>query len=175
MQNIINKLVDSRISNLLEVININYPDKFKKNEIEKELIYIKTHVKWVKEKNIKNLKLKESPEPNKINILQKKQKKQKIIQKENQCQARIWSESIINKKTEKTVNSIETKFKVDNFIDLDINEFNSKYTVGKRCSKNKLEKGKYCKLHSKHLIHGDYLENPNKELCYHFIEDGKYL
>ena len=33
----------------------------------------------------------------------------------------------------------------------------------------------YCNLHSKHLIHGDYSETPNKELCYHFIKDGKYL
>jgi hypothetical protein len=38
-----------------------------------------------------------------------------------------------------------------------------------------MEKNKYCKLHANHLIHGDYLEIPSKELCYHFIKDGKYL
>ena len=31
------------------------------------------------------------------------------------------------------------------------------------------------KLHNNHLIHGDYLESPNQELCYHFMKDGKYL
>ena len=41
--------------------------------------------------------------------------------------------------------------------------------------KNRFNDNKYCKLHSNHLIHGDYLESPNKELCYHFMKDGKYL
>jgi hypothetical protein len=174
MQNILDKLVDSRIRNLLEIISINYPDKFKKNDIGKEIIYIKKNIKWEKQNNKKKIKLKQSPEPKKQKS-QKSQKPVKIIEKEKQCQGRIWQDSILNKKTEIIVNSIETKFKVDNFNDIDLKDFNSKYIIGKRCSKNKLEKDKYCKLHSKHLIHGDYLENPNKELCYHFIKNGKYL
>ena len=75
----------------------------------------------------------------------------------------------------KKINNVEDKFKIDDFIDLDIKDFNSKYTIGTRCSKTKMQNGKYCKLHNKHLIHGDYLEIPNKELCYHFMKDGKYL
>jgi len=73
------------------------------------------------------------------------------------------------------LNNIDNKFKVDDFNDLDIDDFNSKYIIGLRCSRNKDNKNKYCKTHTKHLIHGDYLELPDKELCYHFIKDGKYL
>ena len=33
----------------------------------------------------------------------------------------------------------------------------------------------YCKLHTQHLIHGNYKDIPSQELCYHFMKDGKYL
>ena len=58
---------------------------------------------------------------------------------------------------------------------IDLKSFTDKYIIGSRCSKPKMKDYKYCKLHSNHLIHGDYLELPSKELCYHFIKDGKYL
>jgi len=44
MEVILDKIVDSRIINLLEIINKNYPNIFKKEHIEKELIYIKKHI-----------------------------------------------------------------------------------------------------------------------------------
>lgn len=76
----------------------------------------------------------------------------------------------------KKLNDIDDKFKVDDFIDIDIKAFNSKYIIGLRCSKNKKhDTNKYCKMHTKHLIHGDYLDPPNKEICYHFMKDAKYL
>ena len=54
MQNILNQIVDSRISNFLEIINNNYPNKFKKENIEKEIIYIKQHILW-EHKNFKQI------------------------------------------------------------------------------------------------------------------------
>ena len=73
------------------------------------------------------------------------------------------------------INNIETKYKVIDYKDIDLEEFTKKYIIGSRCSKSKIKENKYCKLHANHLIHGDYFEIPSKELCYHFIKDGKYL
>ena len=56
-----------------------------------------------------------------------------------------------------------------------LKSFIDKYVIGSRCLKTKCKDIQYCNLHSEHLIHGDYLEIPSKELCYHFIKDGKYL
>ena len=207
MQDILDTIVNSRILNLLEIININYPDKFNKNNIEKELNYIKEHIHWKKKDNSQTslesknkIKLKtrtklNNKANNKVNKVnnkklkfKKKTKKKeidKVIQTENniqQCSGRVWSEHIFNRKNMKKLNDIEDKFKVEDFNDLDIKEFNSKYVIGLRCSRNKIEmiddsnkNNTYCKLHSKHLIHGDYLVTPDKELCHHFIKDGKYL
>ena len=190
MQNILQKLIDSRILTILETININYPDKFAKININKEIVYIKEHIllkqqelylkKQKKKKKNKlkkiKLKLKESIQINKTETNQESnQETIQVINESIKCSGRVWSNYILNKKTMKQLNNIDEKFKVDDFIDIDIKEFNNKYIIGARCSKNKLEKEKYCKLHSKHLIHGDYLENPNKELCYHFMKDANYL
>ena len=87
----------------------------------------------------------------------------------------MWCNTIFIYNTSKSVNNIESRFKVSNYKKLNVNEFTSKYTIGMRCSKIKYNNTKYCKLHTKHLIHGDYLEKPSKELCYHFLKDGKYL
>jgi len=182
MQNILDSLVDSRIHNLLKIININYPNKFKKLEIEKELLYIKKYIFW-KTKNNKIIiqkakkanKIKKVIEFKKVKEVEIKEKLKKKLKDINQCSGRIWANYILNNKNMKQINDVEEKFKIEDFIDLDIKDFNSKYTIGKRCSKIKMQNGKYCKLHNKHLIHGDYLEIPNKELCYHFMKDGKYL
>jgi len=186
MENILNKLVETRIISILETININYPDKFPKPQINKELNYIKEHIHWKKQihNNIKKIKVKQKPKLKPKLKLKLKHKinldNESIIIKNNEidinkCSGRIWSVHIKNSKTMKKINDIDNKFKVDDFIDIDIKEFNSKYIIGSRCSKNKISNSKYCKLHYKHLIHGDYLESPNKELCYHFMKDGKYL
>jgi hypothetical protein len=182
MEKILNKLVDSRILTILETININYPNKFLKTEINNELNYIKEHIHWKKQIHNKKKKIKVKQKPklklklkNKINI-----DTTSITIKNNEidvkkCSGRIWSDDIKNSKTMVKINEIDNKFKVDDFIDIDIKEFNSKYIIGSRCSKNQISNSKYCKLHSNHLIHGDYLESPSKELCYHFMKDGKYL
>ena len=152
MQDILDKLVDSRIKNLLEIININYPDKLKKSYIEKEIVYIKEHINWQKVKSKKSLEPKKTIEPKKS-----LEPKKREINKANQCSGRIWTNQILNRKTNKKVNIIIDKFRVDDFNDLDEKEFNSKYIIGLRCSKKKANDNKYCNLHTKHLIHGDYI------------------
>ena len=188
MQTILEQLVDSRILTILEIININYPDKFVKKDIDKEIIYIKEHILWKqqelqinKEKNKKKKKIKLKLKF-KSNIQDTNQIHNQIHNQThnetndlNKCSGRVWSNYIINKINMKQLNDIDEKFKVEDFIDIDIKDFNSKYIIGSRCSKNTYNTNKYCKLHLNHLIHGDYLESPNKELCYHFIKDGKYL
>ena len=184
MQDILDKIVDSRILDLLEIININYPDKFKKSDIEKEITYIKKHIIWKEKNPLISKKILHEPKhkikfKTKLDTKLEQNKNQKIKVNTNinvnQCFGRKWSKYIYNKKSMKKINNVDDKFKVDDFIDLNIKEFNSKYIIGLRCCKNKIDKSKYCKLHTKHLIHGDYLELPNKELCYHFMKDGKYL
>ena len=171
MQEILKNIIDSRIQNLLEIINVNYPDKFKKEHIDKEIIYIKKHIVWkTKTENTENT-VKETKEVKKTNETKTKTN----TQSNTQCSGRVWSDYIFSKQIMKKLNDINDKFKVVDFIDLDIKDFNNKYVIGKRCCNNKIQNGKYCKMHSKHLIHGDYLESPKKELCYHFIKDGKYL
>lgn len=174
MEDILDRLVDSRIKTLLETININYPDKIKKSDIEKEIIYIKERVNWKKIKSIKSLESKKPLYPKK-SLEPKNKEVNKELNKANQCSGRIWTNYIVYKKNNKKVDNIIDKFKVDDFNDLDEKDFNSKYIIGLRCSKTKYDDSKYCKLHTKHLIHGDYSESPNKELCYHFMKNGKYL
>ena len=202
METILDTIIDSRIQNLLEIININYPDKFKKEQINNELLYIKKHIFWKKRK----LKHKLEQIDNKILDISsisitnantntttttttntttnlstiKLKNKQQLSNNLHQCSGRTWSKYIYNRiTTHKIINSddIDKQFKVDDYKDLNIKEFNSKYILGSRCKNNtnNTNNNKYCKLHNKHLIHGDYLELPNKELCYHFMKDGKYI
>ena len=73
------------------------------------------------------------------------------------------------------VDNLEKQYLVDDFKLININTFNSKYQIGLRCKNKHIFNSKYCKLHNKHLIHGDFLEPPSKELCFHFIKDGNYI
>ena len=188
---IINNIIDSRIKSILETINLNYPNKFSSKLINKELEYIKKHIilDKINTKNIDDTDYTDDKLDKLDNkhIIKKKlikikhietQKpvvKKRIISIENQCSARIWSDSIFLKKNMKKINDIEDKYKVIDYKHIDLNAFTDKYVIGSRCSKKKCKDIQYCNLHSEHLIHGDYLEIPSKELCYHFIKDGKYL
>jgi hypothetical protein len=192
----INNIIDSRIKNILNTISLNYPDKFNKKLIEKECEYIKKHIILDKIKNnTKNTNDTDNTDnTNDINLNNKhviKKKlikikhihihiktpvvKKRIINIENQCSARVWNDSIFLKKNMKKVNDIENKYKVIDYKHIDLKSFIDKYVIGSRCLKTKCKDIQYCNLHSEHLIHGDYLEIPSKELCYHFIKDGKYL
>jgi len=93
------------------------------------------------------------------------------------CCARTWSDHIFKRdgKVSIKLNDIDDKFKVTDYNDINIKEFNANYIIGKQCNKYVDIKTKYCKLHTRHLVHGDYFTVPTKELCYHFMKDGKYL
>ena len=164
---IINNIIDSRIRELLDTISTKYPNEFAKSLCENEMLYIKSHIR------MQNIKQKDKNKKVKQNIVIKRK-----LPIEQQCCGRVWHDGIFNKKTLKVVDDIDSKFKVIDFADLDMNAFNDKYMLGLKCKKAKdtnNKDSKYCKLHNIHLIHGDYLETPDAELCYHFIKDGKYL
>ena len=187
-QILFDKLIDSIINdtliNLLTVISKNNPNTFKKEYIQKELDLIKTNliktnltktnltktnlIKTNLNKNNKSSKKYKSTTQTKTIYIKKTNSK-------NNCCARVWSNSILDKKTKKKVSEIDKVFKVIDFNDINNELFNENYTIGEQCKKNKYKNTNYCKLHLIHLIHGNYKEKPSKELCYHFMKDGKYL
>jgi hypothetical protein len=173
---IIDKLIDSRIINILEIINQKYPETFPKSIVEKELVFIKNHIICKKNKKQKQKKkCKRKVKEEKVDV----EKVEKVeIDSNNSntyCSGRIWHSGIFNIKNMKIVDNLEKQYLVDDFKLININTFNSKYQIGLRCKNKHIFNSKYCKLHNKHLIHGDFLEPPSKELCFHFIKDGNYI
>lgn len=68
----------------------------------------------------------------------------KIISDINRCNGRIWG--IVKKVDDKDV-------------------------YGSRCKNNSLKNSKYCFLHNKKLTHGNFLEEPDKFIKEHFINE----
>jgi hypothetical protein len=132
-----------------------------------------TKTNQFKKIKVKSFKKKIQKKIQKKEIKKKKQIKQ--ITQEERCCARIWNNDIIEKKTMSKVNEIANEFKVFDFKDINIKQFDKKYTIGLQCKKIKYKDNIYCKLHTQHLIHGNYKDIPSQELCYHFMKDGKYL
>ena len=181
---LIDSIINDKLINLLTVISKNNPKTFKKEYIQKELDLIKTNLtktnltktnlikinltKINLTKNSKSSKKYKSTTQTKTIYIKKTNSK-------NNCCARVWSNSILDKKTKKKVSEIDKVFKVIDFNDINNELFNENYTIGEQCKKNKYKNTNYCKLHLIHLIHGNYKEKPSKELCYHFMKDGKYL
>jgi len=181
---LIDSIINDKLINLLTVISKNNPKTFKKEYIQKELDLIKTNliktnltktnltktnlIKTNLNKNNKSSKKYKSTTQTKTIYIKKTNSK-------NNCCARVWSNSILDKKTKKKVSEIDKVFKVIDFNDINNELFNENYTIGEQCKKNKYKNTNYCKLHLIHLIHGNYKEKPSKELCYHFMKDGKYL
>ena len=183
-ETILNKIIEKKMRTLLDIINKNYPIKFKTENIDKELEYIIKHINIIvkdtntqleiepiqKQSTNSKLKLKTNPKSLTLNI---------AIALENRCCARCWHDGdIFDRETMTKIKDIDRIFKVIDFKDINIKKFNKKYILGDQCKKSKTtssENSKYCKLHSKHLIHGNYNDIPSKEICYHFMKDGKYL
>jgi hypothetical protein len=166
-ETIINKIIENKIRLVLEVINKNYPIKFKKENIDKELEYIIKHINIVVT----------DTNPYADATIKTKVKKLNIgISLENRCCARCWNNGdIFDRGTMKKIKEIDSIFKVIDFRDINIKKFNKKYSLGFQCKKGNIKNSKYCKLHTQHLIHGEYNDIPSKEICYHFMKDGKYL
>ena len=181
---LIDSIINDKLINLLTIISKNNPKTFKKEYIQKELDLIKTNL--TKNNLIKTNLIKSNLTKTNLTKNNKSSKKYKsttqtkkiYIKKTNSkniCCARVWSNSILDKKTKKKVSEIDKVFKVIDFNDINNELFNENYTIGEQCKKNKYKNTNYCKLHLIHLIHGNYKEKPSKELCYHFMKDGKYL
>ena len=166
---LIDSIINDKLINLLTIISKNNPKTFKKEYIQKELDLIKNNLTKINlTKNNKSIKKYKSTTQTKKIYIKKSNSK-------NNCCARVWSNSILDKKTKKKVSEIDKVFKVIDFNDINNELFNENYTIGEQCKKNKYKNTNYCKLHLIHLIHGNYKEKPSKELCYHFMKDGKYL
>ena len=103
----------------------------------------------------------EIKQPNKINIT-------------TRCHSRIWN-NIYNRKTMIEISNIDRKFKVSDFADINIKEFNAKYIIGTQCQRKQTANSMYCFQHIKHLPHGNYFEIPTQEICYHYLKDCNYL
>lgn len=166
MEETLNKIIKNKIRTLLEIINKNYPIKFKKENIDKELEYIIKHINII----VKNTDV----EPIQKQSTKTKAKHIVTIAQENRCHARCWNNSIIDRETMLKIKEIDAIFKVNDFRNINIKKFHKKYILGIQCKKSN-QSSKYCKLHETHLIHGDYNSIPSKEICYHFMKDGKYL
>ena len=191
LENIIKNIIENKIRILLEIISKNYSTKFKKEEIDNELQYIIKHINL--KLYSKNIPIETVPETAKLDIPKKlilknrvnssmkttpnikTTKKIKQIKDENRCCSRIWSTEIIERNTMTKITAIPDRFKVVDFKDINVKEFHKKYIIGLQCKKGKYKDSKYCKLHTYHLIHGDYKEIPSNEICYHFMKDGNYL
>ena len=172
---LIHKIIETKVRTLLEIINKNYPIKFKKENIDTELEYIIKHINII----IKNTDANPDADTDtKTKITIKKKSKTLTIEipLENRCCARCWHDGdIFDRDTMTKIKDINTMFKVTDFKDINIKKFNKKYILGLQCKKSKTESSSYCKLHTRHLIHGNYNDIPSKELSYHFMKDGKYL
>jgi len=171
---LIDSIINDKLINLLTIISKNNPKTFKKEYIQKELDLIKSNLTKnnltkinLTKNNKSSKKYKSTTQTKKIYI--------KKTNSKNNCCARVWSNNILDKKTKKKVSEIDKVFKVIDFNDINNELFNENYTIGEQCKKNKYKNTNYCKLHLIHLIHGNYKEKPSKELCYHFMKDGKYL
>jgi hypothetical protein len=169
LNTIIEKISETRLRQLLEIISKKYPTQFKYKDIPTEVDYLKNHI------IVKPYKKKITPLPELVNQSTITILPSSRLSKENQCCARVWNDSIFEKDTMTKITELPELFKVSDFKHINIKKFNSKYTVGLQCRKKKYENSSYCKLHIHHLIHGDYTELPSKEICYHFMKDGKYL
>jgi hypothetical protein len=162
---IIDKIIESRLRSLLNIISEKYPDKFDNKLIKNELEYIKNHIK-IKQisSEIHNLS------KNKIVL----RKKRIPVDDNARCLARVWK-GIYNRQSMNEITDLETQFKVTDLKKLNVKKFDEKYIIGAQCSRPHLSNEKYCKLHKKRLVHGDYTEIPSKDLCYHFITENNYM
>jgi hypothetical protein len=187
--NIIKKISENRLKQLLEIVSKNYPTKFKYKDINTEVEYLKDHI--IFKSYIKNtLPTTISSQPTTISSQPTTISSQPTtissqpttissqptrLQKENQCCARVWNDYIFDRSNMTKITDLPELFKVNDFKNINIKKFNSAYIIGLQCKKKKYKESNYCKLHKNHLIHGDFTELPSKEICYHFIKDGKYL
>lgn len=171
---IFSKILRNQIGKILKTISANYPNKFTRDNINLELEFLMNNI--VLEDIDYTIFENKKKNKNKITNTENKKTNPFIADKdETRCCARVWG-NIYNKTTNEEMNKIDKTFNVDNYKLLDINKFNELYNIGSRCRKKINDQStKYCALHSMHLIHGDFFEAPNQELCHHFLKDNRFI
>lgn len=172
INNLYYKIIRNQINELLKVIYSKYPDKFPKTLIKQELDNIMASVSLLDSTD----SISKSASRNKIAKSNDRKKKSKPAELEldARCQARIW-DNIFDRTTCKQATEIDTEFQVSDYNDINIKNFHKKYILGKQCTRKKKLDTNYCVLHNRHRPHGNYLEQPSKEICLHFMIDGGYL
>jgi hypothetical protein len=163
MNEFIKEIIKIKITELIESIQSNIPDLMTKEDIEQEIKYIIKCINYTKKtvnanakntvnanaKNTVNAKTKKTVNANAIKTLKSNKKVKinkniKIISDSDRCNGRIWG--IVRKVDGKDV-------------------------YGSRCKNKSLINSKYCFIHNKKLTHGDFLEEPDKFIKEHFINE----
>ena len=166
------KIIRNQITELLKVINSKYTVKFPKTLIKQELDNIMVSISL----SDSTPSINESASRNNVPKSNDRKVKSKppVVEPAARCQARIWDD-IFDRTTCKQATSIDDEFQVSDYNDINIKKFHKKYILGKQCARKKTLDTNYCILHNRHRPHGNYLEQPSKELCLHFMIDGGYL
>jgi len=162
------RIIQNHILELLRTINSKYPTKFPKTIIKSELENIMSNVNLSRH-SVSTTKISSSSKPKAPSTAIKPK-----LDPAARCHARIWDD-IFDRVTFKQVADIDDEFQVSDFNDINIKKFSKKYILGKQCARKKTADTNYCLLHNRHRPHGSYLEQPSKELCFHFMIDGGYL
>ena len=167
LDTIIKSIVNEHILDLLKIINRKYPDKFQKDKIELEFELIKKSIEYYKINTKTN---------NISRDYKSKESRQTLLNNENEkrCNARIWGK-IYDRNLNTEIIQIDSKYNVTDFEDIKIKSFHKKYKIGCQCKREYIEGNKYCKQHTIRKPHGDYFEEPSKELVFHFMKNNKYI
>lgn len=153
----IQEIIKIKITELVESIQSNIPTLMKKEDIEKEIDYIISCIKYKKtqKKNYININKKcnlnkdNNINYNSVNVKNSKIKiPHKIIPDNLRCCGRVWGP--VKKKKEKGI---------------------EKTIYGSRCKNKKIIGSKYCFIHNNKLTHGDFLIEPDKFIKEHFINE----
>ena len=166
-------ILRNQISKILTTISTNYPKIFPKDNIDLELRFLMNNI-VLEEVDYKLFEKKKQRNNDKTNINEIRKNTFIADNDESRCCARVWG-NIYNKSTNEKIMTVDKMFNVENYKLLDVKKFNELYNIGTRCKKKIQKDSKYCSLHSVHLIHGDYFDIPNQELCHHFLKDNKFI
>ena len=169
------RIIHNRISDLLKIINSKYPTKFHKNVLSIELDQIMANMslsQLVPLNNISSSGKPVAPKPI-YKPISKPISKPKLAPAAR-CHSRIWND-IFDRITYKQILEIDKEFQVSDYNDINIKKFNKKYILGKQCARKKALDANYCLQHNRYRPHGNYMDPPSKELCFHFMIDGDYL
>ena len=167
------RIIRKHILELLTIIHSKYPTKFPKTAITTELEYIFSNINFIS--SVFNPPAPGNSLSKSSTSIPNKPPRQSIkLESSVRCQARIWDD-IFERETSKQVAAIDDDFQVSDYNDINIKRFTKKYILGKQCARKKTTDTNYCLLHNRHRPHGNYLEPPTKELCFHFMIDGGYI